>query len=151
MILYTSKMDEIIIDDSFDISKIKGRPYLNRKGYAFVVSSETNKIIAIHRIVIGAKKGEIVDHINLNKLDNRINNLRICSVRENNLNKVVNGFHVEIKKNGLVLYRARVYGSNGKRINLGTFRSKEEASLAYKKFYTDSGIKYPPRVKGFNK
>lgn len=41
------------------------------------------KTIRFHRLVIGAKDGEIVDHINRNRLDNRRSNLRIVSHRDN--------------------------------------------------------------------
>lgn len=39
--------------------------------------------IDMHRIIMGAKSGQYVDHINQNSLDNRRCNLRICSNAEN--------------------------------------------------------------------
>lgn len=42
--------------------------------------------IRLHREIIGATTNEIVDHINRNKLDNRRQNLRICTQRVNVLN-----------------------------------------------------------------
>lgn len=47
------------------------------------IENGTKKTIRLHRLIIGANDNEIVDHINRNKLDNRLNNLRICSFKEN--------------------------------------------------------------------
>jgi len=40
----------------------------------------------LHRIIAGARNGEIVDHINGNTLDNRRSNLRIVTMQENAMN-----------------------------------------------------------------
>lgn len=46
-------------------------------------SGERQTTVLMHRFIIGAKRGEIVDHINRNRLDNRRSNLRLCSAGEN--------------------------------------------------------------------
>lgn len=43
--------------------------------------------ILLHRYLVGAEKGDIVDHINRDTLDNRMENLRITDYKTNNLNK----------------------------------------------------------------
>jgi hypothetical protein len=45
------------------------------------------KGICIHRYIIHAPNGMEVDHINLNPLDNRKANLRICTHRQNQCNQ----------------------------------------------------------------
>jgi hypothetical protein len=57
------------------------------KRYHVVLSKNRNqKTHKVHRLVISAFNGEnilVVDHINGNPLDNRIENLRYCTQREN--------------------------------------------------------------------
>ena len=45
------------------------------------------RIIELHRFVMNAKKGEYVDHINHNTLDNRKSNLRITTNKQNTRNR----------------------------------------------------------------
>lgn len=94
----------------------------------------------IHRFITGAKKGEIVDHIDRNKLNNKRENLRIVSHRENIAN-------TEPKKNKISKYKGVSYNNtekrrkkwiaaceyNGKRITIGRFFTEKEAALAYNK------------------
>jgi hypothetical protein len=52
----------------------------SRKGYAVSAT-------IMHRLIVRAKPGEAVDHINGNPLDNRKANLRICSASDNAKNR----------------------------------------------------------------
>lgn len=47
---------------------------------------KNNKSIYLHRYIMKAKKGQTVDHINRNGLDNRKANLRFCTTAENIMN-----------------------------------------------------------------
>jgi hypothetical protein len=73
----------------------------------------------------------IVDHINKNKIDNRIENLQIITQREN-ISRSIDGnfptgviFHKYHRK-----YQARIL-IDKKRKSLGYFSTPEEASQAY--------------------
>ena len=46
-----------------------------------------DKMVKMHRLVMKPKNGEDVDHINGNSLDNRKQNLRLCSRGQNVSNK----------------------------------------------------------------
>jgi hypothetical protein len=78
-----SETDGFLIDSS-DYEKIKRYKWTLDDGYAVSHDTENNfKKVRLHRIIIGAKEGEIVDHINRNRLDNRKENLRLVTREEN--------------------------------------------------------------------
>lgn len=85
--------------------------------------------IYMHRVISGAKSGQLVDHMNQNKLDNRKENLRIASRSENAFNstrkKKAKSGHVGVSKNGTG-WLARIAVS-GRTRYLGTYRTIEEA------------------------
>lgn len=84
----------------------------------------------LHREVIGAKKGEIVDHINGDRLDNRRSNLRIASKSLNALNSPKNkGFYF---RNQNKKWHARIKFNKIEK-HLGFFDTPEAASAAYQK------------------
>lgn len=89
----------------------------------------------LHRRVMQAKRGECVDHINRNALDNRKANLRVCTKGQNLCNRPKQSNNAHPYKG--VCYRAkkRVWvaeiGGRAKRTYLGTYRTAEEAAAAY--------------------
>lgn len=51
-------------------------------------AGERGTSIYLHRVIVGAQRGQMVDHANGDGLDNRRSNLRICSPSQNNSNRV---------------------------------------------------------------
>jgi hypothetical protein len=98
--------------------------------------------IRMHRVVINAPVGVQVDHINANPLDNRLENLRLCTVTQNAQNRKIRadskhglkGVTFMAKENR---WRARITVS-GKRISLGRFDTISDAAQAY----VEAAIKY---------
>ena len=82
-----------------------------------------------------------IDHININKLDNRIENLRVVNCSQNNRNKKkrpnctskYRGVYLDKKKNK---WKAQIK-IDDKNKHLGYFDTEEEASEAYKKEYEE--------------
>jgi len=104
---------------------------LNRdKLYAQKRTSEG--VFYLHRLLSGAKKGQYVDHINGNSLDNRRYNLRLVDNSANIRNGKIrtnnaSGYSGVSKKRNKWIARIKVkYRS----INLGTFNSYQDAVIA---------------------
>jgi hypothetical protein len=100
-------------------TKIKGKTYkLHRIIWKMVYNEEPN----------------IIDHINRNKADNRITNLRSVTARENMWNKekydnLLIGVRVRKLRSGYAYYSYIRY--NGKRYYLGKFATAEDARKRY--------------------
>ncbi len=97
---------------------------------------KTGKRLAVmmHREIMGAQDGVEVDHRNHDTLDNRKSELRFASHAQNLWNTRVRrnnkcGFKGVIQRSA-TRWSARIT-INGKRRNLGHFRTPEEASRAY--------------------
>jgi hypothetical protein len=106
----------------------EGRFYARRRDH------KAGRHIFLHREIMCAPKGRCVDHVNGNTLDNRRVNLRICTILQNNWNSrtVVGKSGVKgvswSKSNHRWIAQIR---AGGPKIHLGTFRSIEEAAVAY--------------------
>ena len=70
------------------------KPHVDNKGYYYVslYSNGKQKNYLLHRLIYNnliedLKSTDIIDHINCNKLDNSLENLRIVTRSENNINR----------------------------------------------------------------
>lgn len=85
----------------------------------------------LHRIVLGAKDDEEIDHINLNKLDNRKSNLRKCEHHQNCFNRrSINRGIRKIMNRKLSKPYCVTITVKGRSIHLGYFSTYEEALKA---------------------
>ncbi len=121
-----------ILIDKIDLPIISGRGvWLAGLGYPQIRQGHSHAYL--HRLVLGAKQGECVDHINGNKLDNRRANLRLCNNRENGRNRSgpaksnLSGYRGVSWNRG---WFARI-NVEDKTIHLGRFKTKEQAAKAY--------------------
>lgn len=110
--------------------------YENSNGYLITCTREGNgerKYIFFHRLIMGAKEGEIIDHISRQKNDNRKSNLRFCNQRDNTINRS----KLERNSTGIIgvgydekyqKWLARI-GVNYELYNLGRFDTRLEAII----------------------
>ena len=91
----------------------------------------------MHRVIMEPPNGVEIDHINRNEIDNRKENLRKASHRENLMNRRPNRGSSSMFK-GVTLYKktlkwASKIALNGKFIFLGYHKNEEDAARAYDK------------------
>ena len=125
----TKEGEEFFIDKE-DFEKIEQycwhSHYVKRRSN-YVSCTFKGKRLYIHRIIMDCSDKElVVDHIDGNPLNNRKNNLRICTKAENSQNST--GYNPDLR--GITI-RGGSYGvhirSNGKNVWLGSYHSLEEA------------------------
>lgn len=122
-------------------------------GYAYThmtSSFGTKTTVKMHRFLLGAPNGTIVDHINGDGLDNRRANLRITSQIINQQNR--RGSQRNNKSSGVLgvtwdkaynKWKSQIT-ANKKHINIGRYNSIHEAKQARLKYIQEN------RLEGFN-
>src|ERR1017187_10410349 len=111
----------------------KGQTYVHRNAGK---GRKDRRIERLHRRIMQATKGQIVDHINGDGLDNRRCNLRLVTVSQNGHNT---GPRVRNKSGykGVSPYKGGKWQAHlkvgGKRLYLGVFTNVKEAARAYNK------------------
>lgn len=82
-----AKGKEAIVDDE-DFEKVNQYKWHSDGRYAIrYLDARVGSSIRLHRFIMNARKGQQIDHINRNPLDNRKENLRFCTSSENNFNR----------------------------------------------------------------
>lgn len=129
-------MIELDKEDQWLLSSYKWHIQKTEPMYAFRQFTENGELqrVYLHRVIANAGKGQFVDHINGNGLDCRKENLRLCSHTQNMQNRKVSKSN-KLGVKGVYLegsrYRASIKAF-GKKYSLGSFKSLDAASDAYK-------------------
>lgn len=129
----------IDLEDEEKVCAIKWHAATNKSGITYAKSHPpgsgraNTKKLYLHRFILDAKPGEIVDHINSDGLDNRKANLRIVTARQNVMNskpkggRQLKGVKVDPVRNA---FAARI-AINGRDKYLGLYATATEAARAY--------------------
>ena len=141
-----------LVDDDCPIHILEMKWHCSSFGYArhtINYSNAKKEVVYLHRLIIDAKKGMQVDHINQDKLDNRKENLRLCNFSQNQANtshrKNKSGYRgVSLKKSGRYISLIRF---DNKTIYLGLFPTAKEAAIAY----NEAAVKYHGEFANLNK
>ena len=144
-VITTAKGDQILVDDE-DYEWLSGFVWFIRSsGSGKVRYAEKNDSIGegrrtkqrMHRLLLGFEYGDrrFVDHINGNGLDNRKENLRVCTRTQNTWNQGISSANTSGYKGvsyhkGKGKWQAGI-SVNSKRKHLGMFETPEQAHQAY--------------------
>ena len=124
------KVKAFFLVDNIDSWVTQYRWNLVGKGY--VARTENGKTIRLHRELFNSEdiEGKVVDHINGNPLDNRLQNLRVCTNAQNAQNKLnvynksTGCRNVHFSKNAYIVEM----NVKGKRYYFGRYKTLEEAN-----------------------
>lgn len=128
-------INEIQLDPQDEYLLRGAQVFIDKRGY--IRLKRNGSLHLLHRLIMNAKKGEIVDHRNRNKQDCRRQNLRITD----HFGSAGNTSHRKHNTSGYRgvslcmqtgLYRAEIRYRK-KRICLGRYMSKIAAAIAYDK------------------
>lgn len=125
------KICETIVDENIYHHLIRYKWNLNNYGYV-MGRAKDKKLILLHRYLMKYNGHDFVDHINSNRLDNRIENLRIVNPQQNSQNKSTTK-NSSSKYIGVFKKRNKWATSitlNGKNKHLGCFDDEIEAAKA---------------------
>lgn len=132
---------EAIIDAS-DAKIVEGYPWAARRSpravyaQANITNDGARATVILHRLLLSAPPGALVDHRDGDGLNNRRSNLRLCGYPENGWNRAVSSASTSgIKGVSWIAkdrrWSARIRAGAGVRVHLGNFLTKEEAAAAY--------------------
>lgn len=121
------------IIDIEDYKKVKKYCW-HSDNLGYVITKINNKTISLHKFLLKTDTNEIIDHINRKPWDNRKDNLRIVTFKENIWNMSISknntsGFIGVYFQKGFNKWCARIR-IDKKVVHLGSYENKEEAIKA---------------------
>jgi hypothetical protein len=131
-----SKGFQAEVDDE-DYEKVSNRKWyaLVTKRAVYACNKETGRpAVLMHRVIMDAPRGMLVDHRDRNGLNNCRSNLRLCTQSENHRNKMT--FKGSSKYKGVFLRKrdgtwCAQIAIDRHITHLGTFKTESEAAIAY--------------------
>lgn len=122
--------------DNWDYEILKKRKWTDN-GFGYAASTWNYKQHSAQKIIMWCPEGYELDHINGNTLDNRKENLRICTRTQNSFNKPkpssnTSGYKGVSWSKFYKKWHAQI-SAHGKPTDLGFFKDKKDAARAYNK------------------
>lgn len=127
----------LLDDDDYDrLSRYAWRANIHKGSKPYFGRRLSNgNIILIHREILDAPDGFLVDHINGDTCDNRKANLRIATHSQSQQNKGKTLRPTSSQYKGVHLHKGRwvseIRINKDKRLHLGNFTDEKEAAKAY--------------------
>lgn len=115
--------------DAYTLYACRYLPSKENKG------KKTRTLLRLHRVIMDAPKGAVVDHIDGNGLNNQRSNLRVCSLSQNQRNSRkqcnnTSGYKGVSWHKGRRMWQAQIVVNN-KKVYLGAYDYVTDAALAY--------------------
>jgi hypothetical protein len=101
------------------------------RGRFYAATVIDGKSVTMHQLLMDPPPGKVIDHINGNGLDNRRQNMRICTPQQNRRNtrpRRKSSAFIGVSRRG-DKYKARIK-HNGREVHLGTFDDETQAARA---------------------
>jgi hypothetical protein len=103
---------------------------------SYAIRWNKGKRVRMHRDILQAKEGDIVDHKDGNGLNNTKGNIRLCSHTENMRNQFKRRVGVSSRFKGVSFHKTKnrwesSIGINSKHVYLGRFNDENAAARAY--------------------
>lgn len=118
---------EVMLDDDFWHT---GKIYKAGKYFCITVDG---KLKGLHRHIMKAPEGLMVDHIDGNRANNQRSNLRLATNQQNQGNRKAKGYHF-MKNRNKWCAQIRV---DGKLKTLGLYTTEEEAAKVYREAHKE--------------
>jgi hypothetical protein len=135
--IHLTKGAVALVDDE-DFEALSGRRWyatVMAGGLTYAATRIDRRNVTMHRLLLDAPEGHVIDHANGNTLDNRRANLRVATVRQNNINAATpctntSGYRGVSWEKEKGKWRAQIR-LNGKVKRLGRFADIKDAARAY--------------------
>jgi len=134
----TREQYAIVDDENYrELNRYKWHARYDLHSASYYATRHKEQImVQMHRIILNAPRGIQVDHINHNTLDNRIENLRMCTNSQNHMNRKPHK-NTTSKYKGVCLPQNKKWVAqihvNKKQVHLGYFELEIQAAKAYNK------------------
>lgn len=133
--LYNSKLYTLV--DEEDFNKLSGYRWCASRpvgGHIYAEATIRGKKTRMHRMILKAKKEQVVDHIDNNGLNNVKANIRLCSQAQNMRNRKISSKNVS-GVTGVYMYRKKWRATicvNFRNMHLGCYSAISDAITARK-------------------
>lgn len=131
---YTDGMKPIVDPEDAHLLARVWTPQFSPSGGVYFRARFGRSNLYLHRVIAGAERGQLVDHINGDTIDNRRSNLRVCDRSGSNANRTR-------KRTSRAPYKGITQTKNGKWVaqimwrkqyfRIGLFETPEAAADAY--------------------
>jgi HNH endonuclease/AP2 domain len=139
----TTKLAVVDAEDQARILAVSRAWYCHQgPGWAYAKERIHGEWVPMHRFILDAPPGKIVDHVNGVGLDNRKENLRLCTTSQNSKNhrrhiNNTSGYRGVSMRGGWRHRRKKwvaQINDAGKRVHPGYYATAEEASAAVEEY-----------------